>query len=59
MAEYVANHKNNDIDWTIIKHIKEVSGMLVIPKGISNYDDTIIALEHGADAIFVSNHGGR
>ena len=43
----------------MIKHVKEVSGMFVIPKGISNYDDAILALEHGADAIFVSNHGAR
>ena len=33
--------------------------MLVIPKGISNYEDAQIAIEHGADAIFVSNHGAR
>ena len=39
--------------------MKAKSGLLVIPKGISNYDDTIKALKHGADGIFVSNHGGR
>ena len=33
--------------------------MLVIPKGISNYEDARIAIEYGADAIFVSNHGAR
>ena len=33
--------------------------MLVIPKGISNYQDTMKALENGADGIMVSNHGGR
>ena len=33
--------------------------MLVVPKGISNYEDARIAIEHGADAIFVSNHGAR
>ena len=33
--------------------------MLVIPKGISNYDDAMLALKNGADGIMVSNHGGR
>ena len=50
---------NNEFDWTIIKQMKEVSGMQVIPKGISNYTDTMLALEQGADGIFLSNHGGR
>ena len=60
VPEVTAKFKgNNEFDWTIIKHMKEVSGLPVIPKGISNYDDTIIALEHGADGIFLSNHGAR
>jgi len=25
LAEYVANHKNNDIDWSIIPYVKRVS----------------------------------
>ena len=33
--------------------------MPVIPKGISNYSDAVLALEQGADGIFLSNHGGR
>ena len=59
LAEYVKQHKNNQIDWSIISHIKKASGLLVIPKGISNYDDAILALKNGADGIMVSNHGGR
>ena len=49
----------NEFDWSIIRYMKAKSGLLVIPKGISNYEDTIKALKHGADGIFVSNHGGR
>jgi 4-hydroxymandelate oxidase len=35
-----------------------VKGPLVI-KGILDPDDARLAIEHGADAIIVSNHGGR
>jgi 4-hydroxymandelate oxidase len=43
-----------DITW-----IREVSGLPVIVKGIVRGDDAAIAVKHGADAIIVSNHGGR
>ena len=59
LAEYVANHKDNTIDWSIIKHIKQVSGLPVFAKGVMNYEDAVMAMAHGADGIFVSNHGAR
>jgi 4-hydroxymandelate oxidase len=43
-----------DISW-----VREVSGLPVIVKGIVRGDDALKAVEHGADAIVVSNHGGR
>ena len=43
-----------DIAW-----VREVSGLPVIVKGIVRGDDARSAVEHGADAIVVSNHGGR
>jgi 4-hydroxymandelate oxidase len=43
-----------DIAW-----VQDVSGLPVIVKGIVRGDDAIRAIEHGAQAIVVSNHGGR
>jgi len=31
----------------------------VIPKGISTVEDALLAIEKGAKAIYISNHGGR
>ena len=59
LAEYVANHKNNDIDWSIIPYVKRVSQLPVFAKGIMCYEDALLALENGADGLFVSNHGAR
>ena len=59
LAEYVATHKNNDIDWSIIPYVKRVSQLPVFAKGIMCYEDALLALKHGADGIFVSNHGAR
>ena len=44
LAEYVAAHKNNDIDWSIIPYIKQLSQMPVFAKGIMSYEDTLLAL---------------
>jgi isopentenyl diphosphate isomerase/L-lactate dehydrogenase-like FMN-dependent dehydrogenase len=33
--------------------------MKVIAKGILCAEDALTALEHGADAIYVTNHGAR
>jgi 4-hydroxymandelate oxidase len=43
-----------DIAW-----VRDVSGLPVIVKGIVRGDDATRAVEHGANAIVVSNHGGR
>ena len=43
-----------DIEW-----LKSVTSMPVIVKGLLHPDVVEQALSHGADAIYVSNHGGR
>jgi 4-hydroxymandelate oxidase len=43
-----------DIAW-----VRELSGLPVIVKGIVRGDDAVRAVEHGAQGIVVSNHGGR
>jgi isopentenyl diphosphate isomerase/L-lactate dehydrogenase-like FMN-dependent dehydrogenase len=31
----------------------------IIPKGIQTVEDAMLAVQHGAPAIFISNYGGR
>ncbi len=45
--------------WDVIGRMKEVTNMKVIIKGIEVDADASLAVQHGADAIVVSNHGGR
>ncbi len=47
------------LDWSKIAKIKEMWGGKVILKGILDAEDAKAALQVGADAIIVSNHGGR
>ena len=42
-----------------IGYVKKLSGLPVIVKGVQSPKDVDIAIDAGADAIWVSNHGGR
>lgn len=45
--------------WQQITDMKEWSGLKVLVKGIARPEDAEAAIKAGADAIWVSNHGGR
>ena len=47
------------LDWRTIKRIKANFVIPLILKGIATAEDALIALDHGVDWIYVSNHGGR
>jgi len=47
------------LNWDDVAWIKEIWGGPLIIKGIMTQEDAILAEAHGADAIVVSNHGGR
>jgi isopentenyl diphosphate isomerase/L-lactate dehydrogenase-like FMN-dependent dehydrogenase len=46
-------------DWTYLDRLKKLTSMKVVIKGIDTAEDALLARDHGADAIIVSNHGGR
>ncbi len=47
------------LDWAKIARIRDQWGGKIVLKGINDVDDAIRAADFGADAIVVSNHGGR
>lgn len=47
------------LDWKKVQRIRDQWGGKVILKGILDADDARMAVDSGADAIIVSNHGGR
>ncbi|MDA8049654.1 MAG: alpha-hydroxy acid oxidase [Rhodospirillales bacterium] len=47
------------LNWTDIKRYKENHALPLIIKGIATPEDAAIAIEHGVEVIYVSNHGGR
>jgi glycolate oxidase len=47
------------LEWRTVKLIKDKYKIPLVIKGIATAEDTAIALDHGVDWIYVSNHGGR
>ena len=47
------------LTWDFIKQLKDTTSMKVVIKGLETQEDARLAVEHGADGIMVSNHGGR
>ena len=47
------------MDWDYVKRLRDLTSMKVVLKGIVTREDAALSVEHGVDAVMVSNHGGR
>jgi len=59
LSKWTAEQFDLALDWSLIDHIRDYWGGKLILKGIMEVPDARLAVAHGADAIVVSNHGGR
>jgi L-lactate dehydrogenase (cytochrome) len=59
LGAWTAEQFDPSLDWNKVAKLKEQWGGKVILKGILDAEDAKMALKVGADAIIVSNHGGR
>jgi len=47
------------LSWRDLEWIRAATELPLVLKGILTREDATLAVEHGADAVWVSNHGGR
>jgi L-lactate dehydrogenase (cytochrome) len=59
LAEWTAKQFDPALNWGDVEWIKKRWGGKLILKGIQDVEDAHIAVQSGADALIVSNHGGR
>ncbi len=59
LGEWTNSQFDPTLDWSSVEFIRKQWGGKLILKGINDVDDALIAAKLGADAIIVSNHGGR
>src|SRR5260221_9037046 len=59
LAQWTASQFDPTLNWKDVEWVKSIWPGKLILKGILDVDDAKIAVTTGADAISVSNHGGR
>jgi glycolate oxidase len=47
------------LDWNEVARLKQKYKIPLMLKGICTAEDAALAVEHGVDVVYVSNHGGR
>jgi len=59
LSEWTAKQFDPGLNWGDVEWIKKRWGGKLILKGIQDVEDAKLAVRSGADALIVSNHGGR
>jgi L-lactate dehydrogenase (cytochrome) len=59
LSEWTARQFDPTLNWADVEWIKKRWGGKLILKGIMDVEDAKLAVASGADALIVSNHGGR
>jgi L-lactate dehydrogenase (cytochrome) len=59
LSEWTAKQFDPALNWGDVEWIKQRWGGKLILKGIMDVEDAKLAAQSGADALIVSNHGGR
>jgi L-lactate dehydrogenase (cytochrome) len=59
LSEWTASQFDPALNWGDVEWIKQRWGGKLIVKGIQDVQDARLAVQSGADALIVSNHGGR
>jgi isopentenyl diphosphate isomerase/L-lactate dehydrogenase-like FMN-dependent dehydrogenase len=45
--------------WKFLDRIRQATSMKIVVKGVVTAEDAASCVQHGVDAVYVSNHGGR
>ena len=59
LSEWTAKQFDPGLNWGDVEWIKKRWGGKLILKGIQDVEDAKLSVQSGADALIVSNHGGR
>ena len=57
--ERLHDHYDLGLNWSDLKWLRSITDMPMVIKGIQTAEDALLCVEHGADALIVSNHGGH
>lgn len=58
-ASFVREDSRGGADWAFLDALRKRWGGMLVVKGVMSADDALRVRDAGADAVYVSNHGGR
>jgi 4-hydroxymandelate oxidase len=56
---FIGREFDPTLTWDAVEWLRSITRLPVVIKGIATPEDAALAVEHGVDAVIVSNHGGR
>jgi lactate 2-monooxygenase len=59
IRRFIATYSRSSLTWKDLAWLRQRTRLPIVLKGILHPDDARLAVESGADGVFVSNHGGR
>ncbi|KAF3051292.1 Cytochrome b2, mitochondrial precursor [Didymella keratinophila] len=59
VSEQISGYQATDLTWDDIAFIRKHTHLPIIVKGVQSVEDVQLCIEHGAQGVILSNHGGR
>src|SRR6478672_6943565 len=59
LAQYIAAQWDPSLTWSDVEWLRSIAPIPLVVKGVLAPEDAVLAVDHGASAVIVSNHGGR
>lgn len=59
LLAFIAAEFDPSLTWEAVEWLRSITRLPVLVKGVITPQDAVLAVEHGAGGIIVSNHGGR
>ena len=59
VVEFVHDHQDPTLNWKHVEWLRDTTDLPIVIKGLCRPDDAVRCFDCGAEAIVVSNHGGR
>ena len=59
LSQWIAGQFDPTLSWKDVEWVKKLWGGKLVLKGVLDAEDAMIAAQSGAEALVVSNHGGR
>jgi 4-hydroxymandelate oxidase len=56
---FIGQEFDPSLSWDAVAWLRSITTLPIVLKGILTPEDAALAVDHGADAVIVSNHGGR